>query len=137
MEEEREWDIKRIIIGGLVVLLFVGGGYGFKIYVLDKFHKGEARGQQSDGIGSIAGERTSTTPDDTNIDVIPQKELEQKIDTIKKNISNLTPEDVVKQEPVKKILQDVENLKASAEAQVVGGAKSAVCEQAKKIFCAQ
>lgn len=135
MEEERQWDLKRIMIGAFAALVLVGAGYVAKVYVLDKLSKNEVSRQQNDETESVAGESVST-PDDTSVDIISQKELGQKIDTIKKNITNLTPEDVAKQEPVKKILEDVESLKASAEAQVVGGAKSAVCEQAKRIFCA-
>lgn len=123
-ETELVWDKKRILIGVLFLAFIIGSAYFAKIYVLDrKLSKGEIAGT------SIKEEKP--TP------LLQKEDFGKNIETIKRNISELEPEDIIKQEPVKKIIQDLDNLKTSTQEQVVGGAKNAVCEQAKKVFCSQ
>mgnify|MGYP001584236225 CR=1 FL=1 len=136
MEEEREWNVKRVIVGITAIVILLGAGYAAKIYVLDKKGsvEGEASVNQAKTNNRIAAEQI---PDDEDIEFISKEAAEQKIDTIKKDLTNLKPEDVVKQEPVQKILKDLESLKASTEKQVTDATKNAICEQAKRIFCSQ
>lgn len=130
MEEERVWDVKRIIVGIVSIVALVGVGYAAKVYVWDK--QDIARSEQPPAKkeeGEVAGERAEGE------DIVSKEEVQKKIDTIKREISNLKPEDITKQEPVQKILKDLENLKSSTQEQVTEGAKYALCEQAKKVFC--
>ena len=122
-------DVKRIIVGIVAIAGLLGAGYAVKVYdVLNKQQKpveNQSVSKDSKEKGEVAGEEIN----------IPEEQIKQKIDTIKKDVSNLKPEDIAKQEPVKKIVQDLENLKSSTQQQVTEGAKDAVCDQAKKLFC--
>ena len=129
MEEEREWDVKRIIVGIVSIVALVGLGYAAKVYVWDKQDIARSEPQAEKEKGEVAGEEIEGE------DIPSKEEVQKKIDTIKRDISNLKPEDIAKQEPVQKILKDLETLKSSTEKQVTEGAKDAVCEQAKKVFC--
>ncbi|MBI1919191.1 hypothetical protein HYS29_01240 [Candidatus Microgenomates bacterium] len=123
-EEEIEtvWNKKRIGVAFLLVLLFIGTGFFLK----SKFAAGQ------DG-GSVAG--TSATREREVIKIPTEEDLENKIESIKKEIQELRPEDITKQEPVKKILSELEVLQASATSQVVGGTKDILCEEVKKLIC--
>lgn len=129
MEAELVWDKKRVFVGLLATSLIVGGGYLAKIHVLDK-RSGEKRAEAktSPDEGRVAG--TNVAEEEELL--LPSKaDLEKRIEIIKKEITELKPEDVAKQEPVKKIITDLENLKSGAEK----GVKDAVCEEVKKLLC--
>lgn len=132
---ELVWDKKRLLVGIIILLLIVGGLYLTKTLVLDQKFKRIVT--QENNKGKVAGTTMEEEKEQEVIKLPSQEEFRGKIEDIKKEISTLTPEDIKNQEPVKKILQDLENLKASAEAQMVSGAKNAVCEQAKRVFCSQ
>lgn len=136
MDEERVWDIKKIIIGIVSVSTLLGVGYAAKVYVLDKQKVEQNEVVQNKETGEVAGEQADLDEEET-IDVITREDIQRKVDDIKEDVSNLKPEDVVKQEPVQKILKDLENLKTSTQGQLTDSAKDTVCEQAKKIFCSQ
>lgn len=127
---ELVWDKQRIIIGLTLLAVLFGVAYFAKIMVLDK--REEA--------GKVAGTTVEEEQNLNDSEIIRPptlEELDEKTEKLKKDISELTPEDVAKQEPVKKIIQDLENLKNSTQEQIVGGTKNAVCEEVKKIFCSQ
>lgn len=130
MEEEKEWDVKRIIVGIVSIVALVALGYAVKVYVMDK--QDIARSEQAPvekDEGEIAGEQTEGD------EIVSKEEVQKKIDSIKKEVSNLKPEDLIKQEPVQKILKDLENLKSSTQERVTEDARDAICDQAKRIFC--
>ena len=135
MENVREWDVKKIIISIVGVIVLLGVGYGVKVHVLDKQSQKVAK---NDRKGEVAGESIFSPEEKEELKTpISIKEIEQKVDEIKKDVSNLKPEDIIKQEPVQKILKDLENIKSSTQEQLTDGAKETVCYQAKKIFCSQ
>lgn len=128
---ELVWDKKRLVISAVLVTAFLIGAYFAKILVFDKRETAHSS-------GAVAGTSADGEASDDEIIRPPSKEeLEDRIKNIKKEVSELTPADIANQEPVKKILGDLESLKATTEAQVVNGAKTAVCEKAKEIFCKQ
>lgn len=137
MEEERVWDIKRIVIAIVASSALVGTGYVAKVHFFDKQDKVEQKEVvKNQDKGEVAGEESSA-PKEEVVDTISGQEIQEKVDEIKKDVSNLKPEDIVKQEPVQKILKDLENIKSSTQKELTDGAKDTVCEQAKKIFCSQ
>lgn len=128
-EVELVWDKQKIIIGLTLIAALVGVAYFAKVMVFDR--------QEKANFGEVRG---TTVEEEMEKEVIRPpslSEIEEKTEKLKKDISELTPEDVAKQEPVKKIIQDLENLRDSTREQIVGGTKNAVCEEVKKIFCSQ
>lgn len=125
---ELVWDKKRILIAVMTLLLIASVlTYLAKTLALGK------KGTQMDE-GRIAG----TSVEEEKPITLPGKEdFEKRIETIKKEIIELKPQDLTQQESVKKIITELEILKKSTETQVVGGTKNAICEQAKSIFCGQ
>lgn len=124
---ELVWDKKRILIAMTVLLLIVAG----VVYFAENFALGTKENQ-----GYVAG--TATQEEEEKPITLPQKEdFEKRIETIRKEIIELKPQDLTQQESVKKIITELEILKKSTETQVVGGTKDMICEQAKSIFCGQ
>lgn len=75
--------------------------------------------------GRVAGET------DVNFDI-----LQEQIDRIKRDVSDLKPEDLAKQRSVQKIIDDLETLKQKAsESAEIFDIKGNLCEEAKKKFC--
>lgn len=136
MEEVRELDIKRIIVGIISIASLLGAGYAAKIYVFDKQKVEQNEVVKNEEKGEVAGEKTGVEQYETT-DTITKQEIQHKVDEIKKDVSNLKPDDIIKQEPVQKILKDLENIKTSTQEKLTDNAKNTVCEQAKKIFCSQ
>lgn len=126
---ELVWDKQRIIIGITLLAVLVGVAYFAKIMVFDK--------REKTNFGEVRGTTVEEEKEEEIIRPPTLQEIEDRTEKLKKDISELTPEDVAKQEPVKKIIQDLENLKSSTQKQIVGGTKDAVCEEVKKIFCNQ
>lgn len=126
IEQETSWDLRRLLIAFFLFLFIVVGGYWAKVHVLDK--------KAGRGGGSVAG---SVSSKEEVLRLPSQQEVEKRVETIKKEIQELKPEDITRQVPVKKILQDLENLQSSATSQVVGGTKNAICEEVKKTLGCQ
>lgn len=65
-----------------------------------------------------------------------KKDLQKRIDEIKKDVSELKPEDIKKQAPVEKILSDLEEVKKKAsESAEIFDIKGNICEEVKRRFC--
>ncbi len=123
------WDKKRVLVSIFIAALIIAAAYFVKVLVLSKKEiKSPSQTGKVAGI-ETTGEKPITLPS--------KEEFERQVETIKKEIYQLTPADLTKQEPVQQIITQLESLKASTEAQIVGGAKNTVCDQAKKIFCSQ
>lgn len=123
------WDKKRVLISVFIAALIITLAYFAKVLVLNKKEI-----KSPSQVGKIAGVETN---EEKPITFPSKEEFVRQVETIKKEVYQLKPEDLTKQEPVQKIIIQLEDLKASTEAQIVGGAKDTVCEQAKKIFCSQ
>lgn len=126
---ELVWDAKRIAIGVISLAVVIGVLYSVKTLVLDK--NIDAKKNE----GRVAG---TTIKEEQKKEVITPPSLEEftaRVEKIKKDVSTLTPEEVVKQEPVREIIRELEVLKATASSQLTEGTKNVVCEEAKKLFC--
>lgn len=123
------WDKKRVLVSVFIATLIITIAYFTKVLVLDKKEiKSPPQAGKVAGI-ETTGEKPVTLPS--------REEFVRQVETIKKEIYQLTPADLTQQAPVQEIIGQLESLKASTEAQIVGGAKNTVCDQAKKIFCSQ
>ena len=120
-------DKKRVFIAVLFLGILLGIGVVWAKDALPRFldeqeKKTEMRSKEA---GRVAGET------DVNFDL-----LQEQIDEIKKNVAQLKAEDLAKQKPVQKILDDLEELKAKAsESAKTLDVKGNLCEEAKKRFC--
>lgn len=123
------WDKKRVLASFLIAALIIAAAYFVKVFVLPKKEV-----KPPSQTGKVAGLETNG---EKPITFPSKEEFVRQVETVKREIYQLKPEDLTSQEPVQKIIIQLEDLKASAEAQIVGGAKDTVCNQAKKIFCSQ
>ncbi|GEM_PF-4583802 len=125
-------DKKRVFIAIVIIAVFIGVGGVWAKNNLPKFLADNAKKEilQKEG-GKVEG------LEDVRIEVDGQKrEVAKQIDAIKENIINLKPEDIKEQEPVKKILSDLDELKDKAtESAKIFNIKGNLCEEAKKRFC--
>ena len=120
-------DKKRVFVAILIVGAIVGLGFMWTKNALPRIlSQQEKKAQeQLDEVGQVAGET------DVNLNG-----LQNQIDKIKKDVSELKAEDLVIQKPVQKILDDLEALrKKASESAKIFDVKGNLCEEAKRRFC--
>lgn len=117
-------DKKRLFIAIVIITFLIGIGGVWAKNNLPKQNSAPASGQV-EGIKDKA------------LGIEEQKqEIQKKIEEIKGDIVSLKPEDIKEQEPVKKILSDLDELKDKAtESAKIFDIKGNLCEEAKKRFC--
>lgn len=124
-QTELVWDKKRILVATTIILLIAGGA----VY----FAQNSALGIKKNE-GNVAG---VTIQEEKPITLPPKEDLENSIENIKKEITELKPQNLAQQEHVQKIITELETIQKNVETQVVGGTKNVVCEEVKKVFCSQ
>ncbi|MBI2036530.1 hypothetical protein HYT17_02790 [Candidatus Microgenomates bacterium] len=124
---------RRLIIAILIFVVLAGAASLWAKNNLPKFLNQKLITNQ-DAVGK-AGQVEGSK--DVRTEVEEQKqEIQNKIEEIKGDITNLKPEDIKEQEPVKKILSDLDELKNKAtESSKIFDIRGNLCEEAKKRFC--
>lgn len=116
--QNSHWDKRRIIIGcvSIVSLLFIG--LTAKAYFLDA-QKGASTSKNKpiktnvQGVHSVDEDllKSSESEDPTPTPIVVSNIVQQKLDSIKKQIANLSPQDVASSSPqVQKVLNDIQSL---------------------------
>lgn len=141
VELEREfWDKKKIVFGIIILAVFLTiAGFGAKAFFLNKKEAGSSSKTETSK-SSTAVEGASESVDDNSQGQNSQfsfpkaSDVTEKIESIKQEITNLNIQEFASSSPqVQKILNDIKNLQSQPQNQ----AKETICEQAKKVFCAQ
>ncbi len=119
---EETWNIKKIIIGIAAIGTVVGGGLAAKNYFYDQSNPKQDTGQiiKQDTQGvlgeSDTQEKESNYSKERQQVSLPsvqnvKETVEQRIETIRQQIVNLSPSDVASSSPqVQRIIQDLRNL---------------------------
>lgn len=123
-QQEVQIDKKRLFIAIAIIVIFISASGIWAKNNLPKQNSAPAAGQ-------VEGIKDAT------VGIEEQKqEIQKKIEEIKGDIISLKPEDIKEQEPVKKILSDLDELKDKAtESAKIFDIKGNLCEEAKKRFC--
>ncbi len=109
-ESEQRWDLKKIIIGLVVI-----GVFGWFIYQ-QKDMIAEYNNQPTKAIAGVSSEKTEANASKSTT---PQFDLQQKITDITAQVSNLNTSEVAASSPqIQKVLKDMESLKALPQNQV-------------------
>lgn len=121
---ESRWDKKKLVVAVLLLFLFAGTAYAAKKYIVGDSSKPINRSSVRSG-GEVAGVRTTSTENkDTDSENSKnesspfsissssiQEAVQGKIDTIKKQVSSLTVDDVASASPqVQKVINDIKAL---------------------------
>jgi len=127
-EEHPELDKKRVLIGLIVAAIVLGGFVSWAKSNPPKVADIQSKKAPVSTPGAVAG------VSDSKFDFADkQDDVKEHIDEIKTNITNLKPEDIAKQGPVQKILNDLDAvIKQATESMNV---QKNVCEEVKKRFC--
>lgn len=124
----RDIDPKRFLIGIVVIGLVMGGLAFWAKDNLPRFLSAQQERlaqRQMEKPGIVAGES------DINLNG-----LQEQIDGIKKDVLQLKADDIKNQEPVQKILNDLDALaRQASQSAKVFDVKGNVCEEVKKRFC--
>ncbi|OGH18022.1 MAG: hypothetical protein A3F31_03745 [Candidatus Levybacteria bacterium RIFCSPHIGHO2_12_FULL_38_12] len=120
------WDIKRIIIGVIGVVVIGAGGFGVFVYVKDhgfpqKWREGKPPTKNVIGASTQKENNSPSTSQDTKPPFsLPSKnELGEKLDTIKKQVQSLSISEIASSSPhVQKVLQDIKALEEYPHNQV-------------------
>ena len=97
--EDGTWDKKKIVIAVLLVVLILG--FGVKKFLIDT--------HRLDFSKEVKGVSTNSNPSIPNLDL--QKILQDKLEEIKKGVSNLNLSDVASSSPqFRKALNDLKSL---------------------------
>lgn len=119
--EGRTWNYKRIFVAIFLIIALVLGGYYINAHVLGNKINFFDKGPKPKSIpkGSVKG--IATIEEETDI----QKKVKEKIDEIKKNVTNLDVLDIASSSPpVQKILNDIKALKEYPENEL-----KSICKQ--------
>lgn len=127
-------DKKRVLIALLILAITIGGS---AVWAKNNLPKILSQKQTvsphlpSNSEGEVSGSQDSRLEFDKQ-----REDLQKQIEEIKKDIAKLKPEDIKEQEPVKKILNDLDDLRQKAlDSTKVFDVKGNLCEEAKKRFC--
>ncbi len=102
---EEVWDLKKIILGIIIVVILVGSLY----LVKDKVEKNLTSPKKP--LGQVEGARISKE--------IVGDDVKEKLEMIKREIANLNAIDMASSSPqVKKIIKDLQNLKQYPSTQI-------------------
>lgn len=141
VELEREfWDKKKIFLGIAVLAVFLTmAGFGTKAFFLNKKEGGNSSkasiSKPSSGVeGATSSIDDNSEAQNSQLSFPKASDVAEKIESIKQEITNLNIQEFASSSPqVQKILNDIKNLQSQPQNQ----AKETICEQAKKVFCAQ
>lgn len=123
-------DKKRVLIALVLITALVGLGV---FWGKDNLTKTLSKFQVRKDAGKVAGEKVELKSPALGES---RQAFQKQVDEIKKNITQLKPEDIAKQGPVEKILHDLDDLKQKAtESADILDVKGNLCEEAKKRFC--
>lgn len=123
-QQEVQIDKKRLFIAIVIITFLIGAGGVWAKNNLPKQNSAPASGQ-------VEGIKDATPGIEEQ-----KQEIQKKIEEIKGDIVSLKPEDIKEQEPIKKILSDLDELKDKAtESAKIFDVKGNLCEEAKKRFC--
>lgn len=113
---EERWNIKRVIIGLIVISIVGVGGFFGKKYLQNHhiFFSGETENTQTKNVIGTHTEVAGTIPTplvSPTISLPLKKDLEQKLEEIKKQVNSLNFSDIASSSPqVQKIMQDFKTL---------------------------
>ncbi len=117
--EESAWDIKKIIIAVVLLIIFLGGAFWVKANMLGIKQSAQKTVQS---FGSVEGASTENTNNSSeNQDTPPppvvfspghlQDDAQKKLDQIKAQVANLNVQDVASSSPqVQKVVNDIKAL---------------------------
>lgn len=112
---EEAWDIKRIIIGIVSVVVVGAGGFAATSYVRN--HQLGNLITQENPTKTVKGAETKENPssqqlsDNSSFSLPSKNDVEQKLEEVKKQVSNLSLSEIASSSPqVQKVLQDLKAL---------------------------
>lgn len=117
---EEVWDIRKIIIGVVVLLLLiVGGVFAKKLY----FHESLSPSSFIPKMPSVKGLSTFNAPADqvshVKITLPSQQDVQNQIQTIQQQVTHLNVAEIASSSPqVQNIIKQIENLPSGPESQV-------------------
>lgn len=108
LNEEESWDVKKIIIGILVLFFLAGTAYAAKTFLLDKLDK-----QKKVDVAGASVEREKVfIPTENQAFSFPsQSDIQQKISDIRQDVVKLDALEIASSSPqVQKVLNDIKTL---------------------------
>lgn len=117
---ESRWDKKKLVVAVLLLFLFVGSAYAAKKYLLSTKDIISQRSKITSGVVAGVSTEDNTTEPTQNKDQPPPfsisssaigEVVQEKIATIKKQVSSLTVDDVASASPqVQRVINDIKAL---------------------------
>lgn len=108
-QEEEKWDLKKIALLALVLAISF---FALKTFVLDK--NTSFKSLLKKGSSEVQGTATESVPPQLNL----QREVQNKLSDIKKEVNNINVADIASSSPqVQKVLNDIKNLQDLPQSQ--------------------